>query len=128
MYTHHFKQIISTSALISIFKRFTIVFVVAAALLFTASNAFAEALSYNNLTSYYNPVWYMGLNDAQGSMSVVNTGSNTSQGAATDVTFGTQGIIGTAAPAKLPLQTTTSGIQNKRLSKAGSKRLILTIV
>ncbi|MBQ3348880.1 MAG: autotransporter-associated beta strand repeat-containing protein, partial [Thermoguttaceae bacterium] len=97
MYTQHSKQIFSTSASVSIFKRFTIVFVVAAAFLFTASNAFAEALSYNNLTSYYNPVWYMGLNDAQGSMSVVNTGSNTSQGAATDVTFGTQGIIGTAA-------------------------------
>ena len=97
MNTQHFK-LNSTSTRISILKRFVIVLIVAAAaILFTASNAFAEALSYNSLITNSNPVWYMGLNDAQGSTSVLNIGTNTNQGVATDVTFGTQGIIGTSA-------------------------------
>ena len=39
----------------------------------------------------------MGLDDATGATTVSNTGSNTNQGVATDVTFGVQGVIGTSA-------------------------------
>lgn len=66
-------------------------------ILFSSTSVFAEALSYDSLTSNYNPVWHMGLDDAEGTTAVSNTGSNTNQGAATAVTFGTQGVIGTAA-------------------------------
>ena len=66
-------------------------------ILFSSTSVFAEALNYDSLTSNYNPVWHMGLDDAEGTTAVSNTGSNTNQGVATAVTFGTQGVIGTAA-------------------------------
>ena len=65
--------------------------------LFSSTSVYAEALNYDSLTSNYNPVWHMGLDDEEGTTAVSNTGSNINQGVATAVTFGTQGVIGTAA-------------------------------
>ncbi len=79
------------------YKSIAVLIAVLTGVVLSASNVYAEALSYSNLTTGYNPVWHMGLDDAEGATTVVNVGSNTNQGAATDVTFGTQGVIGTAA-------------------------------
>ena len=85
------------SRIYTIGKSIAVLFAVLAGVVLLATNVYAEALSYTNLTTSYNPVWHLGLDDEAGATTVVNVGSNTNQGAATDVTFGTQGVIGTSA-------------------------------
>ena len=79
------------------YKSIAVLIAVLTGVVLSATNVYAEALSYSNLTTSNNPVWHLGLDDAAGATTVVNVGSNTNQGAATDVTFGTQGVIGTSA-------------------------------
>ena len=79
------------------YKSVAVLIAVLTGVVLSATNVYAEALSYSNLTTGYNPVWHMGLDDEAGATTVVNVGSNTNQGSATDVTFGTQGVIGTSA-------------------------------
>ncbi len=79
------------------YKSIAVLIAVLTGVVLSATNVYAESLSYSSLTTGYNPVWHMGLDDEAGATTVVNVGSNTNQGAATDVTFGTQGVIGTAA-------------------------------
>ena len=79
------------------YKTIAVLIAVLTGVTLSATNVYAEALSYSNLTTGYNPVWHMGLDDNPNVTTVVNVGSNTNQGAATDVTFGTPGVIGTSA-------------------------------
>ncbi len=93
------------------YKSIAVLIAVLTGVVLSATNVYAESLSYSSLTTSYNPVWHMGLDDAQGSTTALNVGTNTNQGVVRDIHFGTQGVIGTSATfngdtSKISLQET----------------------